>query len=70
MDRICQGVERIYIREIYNEEGIRIHKMICNVSLPFWFQLLLALCGSKEKYRYVKDLHNLRSRLAHIQYVG
>ena len=67
MDMICQGVEKNYIREIYSEEGIRVNKMIWNVLLPFGFQLLLALCGSKEKYRYVKDLHNLRSRLAHIQ---
>ncbi|XP_047134256.1 E3 ubiquitin-protein ligase UBR4 isoform X2 [Hydra vulgaris] len=27
-------------------------------------KLLLALCGTKEKYRFVKDLHNIRSRLA------
>ncbi|XP_057290056.1 E3 ubiquitin-protein ligase UBR4-like isoform X1 [Hydractinia symbiolongicarpus] len=30
-------------------------------------KLLLALCGSKEKYRYVKDLHNLRSHLSNLR---
>ena len=32
-------------------------------------KLLLALCGSKEKYRYVKDLHNLRSHLSHLPHL-
>ena len=53
--------QQLYYANIYDRSPTN------NICLQILLQLLLSVCGSKEKYRLVRDLHTLKFHLNSIR---